>query len=157
MCALALVLLPERSHIGFIYFSVKQKDVGRITDAIAPWFCHACGAQESKTSLWPKKALLLTDQEALLATSLLPLEALRGELGETLILFFNYFLKIFNLDINPGLANLRCFNFFGKFNFFWKGNRNAQVRCEFHLRILNNAFFLLFYSKVFSIKDVPLK
>lgn len=88
MVALALVLLPERSHVGFIYFSVKQKDVGRISDAIAPWFCHARGAQERKTSLWPTKALLLTDQEASLATSLLPLEALRGELGETLILFF---------------------------------------------------------------------
>lgn len=61
-CVLSLILLLECSCIGLIYSSVNQKDVGRITDLIAQWFCHALGMQGTKTSLWPKKALLLTDR-----------------------------------------------------------------------------------------------
>lgn len=90
-CVLALVLLLEHSYEGLIYLPVNQKDVGRITDLIAQRFCHALGMQETKTSLWPKKALLLTDSEALLDIYLLPLGGIQGELGKNLM-FVVFFL-----------------------------------------------------------------
>lgn len=68
VCVLSLPVLLEHSEVGLIYSSVNQKDVGRITDLIAQWFCHALAMQETKGSLWPKKASLLTGWEAVLAT-----------------------------------------------------------------------------------------
>lgn len=67
-CVCPLPLLLEHSEVGLIHSSVNQEDVGRITDLIAQWFCHALAMQETKGSLWPKKASLLTGWEALLAT-----------------------------------------------------------------------------------------